>query len=146
MDLFSIGTHLFFANNQGGIRSLLFWHLQRLLSIWSKHNPAVIILTLSSCDLMNTVNAKIEINEVSSIVVVNKYCSYWNKSEYSLWVFENYSMHTLLWRYFRGYSVQQWIDNRLVGLTLALGEHMGYIQRKFLFGLFRVLQSHCKRF
>ena len=24
-------------------------------------------------------------------------------------------MHTLLWRYFRGYSVQQWIDNRLVG-------------------------------
>ena len=76
MDLFSIGTHLFLANNQGGIRSLLFWHLWRLLSIWSKHNPAVMILTLSSRDLMNTVNAKIEINEVSSIVVVNKYCSY----------------------------------------------------------------------
>ena len=37
----------------------------------------------------------------------------------SVLVFENYSMHTLLWRYFRGYSVQQWIDNRLVDLKLG---------------------------
>ena len=58
----------------------------------------------------------------------------------SVLVFENYSMHTLLWRYFRGYSVQQWIDNRLVDLKL------GHMYRTFYLAPFKSYQANVNDF